>query len=149
MSTYLGIDPGGSGALVLLGKAGKWIAHKRLCETERDVAVWLAAHRDSIAFAFIERVAGFKGQAAGGAFKFGRSYGFCRGLLVANRIAFESIPPGNWMKKLGMIAPTGTPKVERKRRLKARAQELWPLVKITNAEADAGLIAEVCRRART
>lgn len=144
--SYLGIDPGGSGALVLLDERMKWVGSVRLKATERDVETWLRAHRDDIAHAVLERVASFPGQGVSSTFKFGQSYGFCRGLLVAFRIPFEAVPPGSWMRSMGLIAPKGTPKVDRKRRLKARAQELWPDAPITNAEADAALIAEFCRR---
>lgn len=135
---YLGIDPGGSGGVALVGPsfAQAW----KLDQTEADVADILRSHRGAILKAYIEAVGAFPGQGVVSSFTFGRSYGFLRGLLVALQIPFEEIRPQKWQKFMGCL--TGGDK----NISKAKAQQLWPHLKITHATADALLIGEACRR---
>jgi len=62
------------------------------------------------------------------------------GHLEALKIAHELITPQSWMKALGCMTG-GDKKIS-----KAKAQALFPQLKITNDMADALLIAEYCRR---
>ena len=135
-------------------------------------------HDGSNVFAVIEKVGGYAGDRASGGngpamFKFGMSYGGLRMALVAAGIPFDEVTPQTWQKGLG-IAPRrphtktrevqikkgknkgkwrterygGETDTEFKNRLKAKAQQLFPTVKVTLAVADALLIAEYCRRKR-
>ena len=69
-----------------------------------------------------------------------QSYGFLRGLLRAFAIPFDRIEPRQWQD--AMECRTGGDK----NISKAKAQQLWPELKITHAIADALLLAECCRR---
>jgi len=153
---YLGIDPGQSGGIAVLGANG---AHEAwpMPKTERDV--WMLLDENiggpiSVLddFALIEAVHSFPGQGVASSFKFGMSYGGLRMALTAAGIPFEEITPQQWQRALG-IKPRqrkkGESKTQFKNRLKAKAQQLFPDVKMTLAICDALLIAEVCRRMRT
>lgn len=150
----IGIDPGGSGAVAWIRDCNK-PGFVKLSETEHDVARLARdlgeaiAQRDGDGFAVIEKVGSMPGQGVASSFKFGQSYGFCRALLIANRIPFEAVPPQSWKRAFGLIRRSKTEsKTELKRRSKAKAQELFPGVKVTNANAEALLLAEFCRRTR-
>ena len=75
-------------------------------------------------------------------FTFGGSFRSLKVHLQWAGIPFDEVTPRKWQKALG-CASGGDKKVT-----KARAQELFPTVRMTHAIADAYLIAEYCRRAR-
>lgn len=145
---YLGIDPGASGGIAVLTND-----HARcfpMPGTARDL--WELLKPDGgIGFAAIEKVGGYVGEKQPGSrmFEFGRNYGECLMALAAAGIPHEEVPPRRWQQAL-RIAPRkkDESKTLWKNRLKARAQQLFPSVKVTLAVADALLIAEYCRRFR-
>lgn len=144
---FLGIDPGGSGAVVALAgqytfEDGSRIAVQRLDSTEKDVSDFIKEHSHET-FAYLERAQSMPKQGVVSSFKFGVSYGFLRGCLVSHGIAFEEIGPRKWQTALGCLSGGD------KNVTKARAQQLFPGIKVTHHIADALLIAEFCRRART
>ena len=148
---YLGIDPGASGGLASIVTEGGATA---MPATERDVwewiRLWSSVGGKGNAFAVIEKVGGYIAGAAhpGSAmFKFGQSYGGLRMALVAAGIPFDEITPQRWQKEIGIAPRKQTEsKGQFKNRLKAKAQQLFPKVKVTLATADALLIAEYARR---
>lgn len=142
--TIVGIDPGKSGGMAFLcnGNVGAF----KLNETERDIDTQLNACLPldgPPAFAFIERVHSSPQMGVKSAFSFGQSYGFLRGLLIAQGIPFETITPAKWQRAMGCLSKGD------KNVTKARAQELFPAIKVTHAIADALLIAEYGRRLRS
>lgn len=134
----LGIDPGASGGIARIGLGGIATATK-MPETERDMWELFAAHARPD-FAVIERVHSMPKQGVSSSFKFGRNYGFLRGCLIASGIAFEEVAPQVWQKVLGCLS-RGDKNVT-----KAKAQQLFPAIKVTHAIADALLLAEYARR---
>ncbi len=139
-SVFIGIDPGQSGGIAVHAE-GCSFAYK-MPDTEADTAELLgeiAAHGGK-PLCFIEAVHSMPKQGVASSFKFGRSYGFLRGLLIGLKIPFEEITPQTWQKE--MNCRTGGDKNVSK----AKAQQLWPELKITHALADALLIAECARR---
>ncbi|HEX5137386.1 MAG TPA: hypothetical protein VFY93_10455 [Planctomycetota bacterium] len=175
---YLGLDPGASGGIALLDKDGKPLLTVKCPETERDLwDVVNGAVRDHCVGvgvrAFIERVSSGPGQGVAAMFSFGMSYGALRMALVAAGIPFELVTPQKWQEGFGLpklpkmpprLAPGASKeeieankkaqkersaaKRDKKNALKARAQQLFPSVKVTHATADALLIAEWGRRNR-
>jgi hypothetical protein len=153
--TWLGLDPGASGGLALLGWDGSVETFALANATDRQVWDWLILIKPS--FAAIEKVGGYigVGQPGSAMFQFGRSTGKLIGFLVAADIPFEEVPPQRWQRDLG-ITPrkkaskkgAGESKTEFKRRLRSRAEALFPKARITNDVADSLLIAEWCRRSR-
>lgn len=143
MKLYIGIDPGASGGIGFVPEHGKPWATK-MPGTERDLFDALVdATRDHDCRALIEQVASSPQMGVVSAFTFGRSFGSLRMALIAAGIPFESITPAKW--QAAMRCRTGGDKNVSK----ARAQELFPTLKITHAIADALLIAEHARRSAT
>lgn len=153
MTTILAIDPGSSGGICIADHDG--IDCWPMPKTERDVWNLLQTQLRTADVepwhAFIEDVHAMPQQGVSSTFKFGVSYGFLRGLLVASRIPFAEVRPRTWQKALG-IAPArasaaktqserGKLQREHKNRLKAKAQQMYPDLRITLATADAVLLA--------
>jgi crossover junction endodeoxyribonuclease RuvC len=149
---YIGIDPGASGGIACIWESGQAEAWSFKDCTEADIY-----HRirefgrlpladdwyGTDVFACIEKVGPMPGNGVTGMFKFGRSYGFLRGLLIALQICFDEVAPQTWQKSLGCMSKGD------KNVTKAKAQQLFTQLKITHATADALLIAEFARRSRT
>lgn len=133
----IGIDPGQSGGIVLLSDS--WILPHKMPETERDI-VDLLEETKPPRFAFIEFVHSMPRQGVASSFKFGRGYGFLRGVLSALSIPFEDVTPQKWQKEMRCLTK-GDKNVSR-----AAAQRLWPEIRWTHAISDAALIAEYGRR---
>jgi hypothetical protein len=138
---FIGIDPGQSGGIAITRLGGYAEAFK-MPDTEADTAELLRDLKERADFALcaIESVHSMPKQGVASSFKFGRSYGFLRGLLIGLQIPFEEITPQVWQKE--MNCRTGGDKNVSK----SKAQQLWPNLKITHALADALLIAEALRR---
>ncbi len=137
---YMGVDPGMSGAVALVSRhAVKAFPFKKL--TERDI--WETFHGAGADFALLEQVHSMPKQGVASSFKFGRSYGFLRCCLVASGVPFEEITPVKW-QTLMRCRTRGDKNIT-----KARAQQLFPAIKVTHAIADALLLAELCKRIKT
>lgn len=137
---FLGIDPGASGGIAFLSSIDAEAQATKMPETERDAWLAISTWELSKAFAIIEAVHSMPKQGVASSFKFGRSYGFLRGCLIASGIPFEEVTPQRWQKELGCMSKGD------KNVTKARAQQLFPGLKITHATADALLLAEYARR---
>ena len=142
---FIGIDPGKSGAIAAIDEGGNFVACVKLKETEQDIWTWIVkelgmGYGKPGHFAVLEKVGAMPRQGLSSTFKFGASYGFCRGVLTANRIRFEEVTPAKWQGVL-KCRSKGNKNVT-----KAAAQRLFPSVKITHAIADALLLAEYARR---
>jgi crossover junction endodeoxyribonuclease RuvC len=140
----IGIDPGKSGGLVAIHPDGEVEAWK-MPATERDIWSFFGDFNRSLGrlppvFAAIEKVHSMPGQGVASCFAFGMGYGGLRMALIAAGIPFETVTPQKWQKALGCLSKGD------KNVTKARAQELFPAIKVTHAIADALLIAEYCRR---
>ena len=137
---YLGLDPGKSGAIVAID--GGDISFIKNDNTERDLSDWLddLLHPYKDARATIEQVHSMPKQGVASSFKFGQSYGFLRGLLIAHRIAFETVTPSKWQGYM-KCRTKGNKNIT-----KAKAQELFPAHKWTHATSDAVLLAEYGKR---
>lgn len=136
---FLGVDPGQSGAVVALDEMGHVVRVVKNDTTERDLFAAFCGYETEVA-AIIERVHSMPRQGVASSFKFGVSYGFLRGCLIASGAIFEERTPQVWQRVMGCLSHGD------KNVTKARAQQLFPSAKITHATADAFLIAEFCRR---
>lgn len=150
--TIIGIDPGKSGGLALLHGEEVIDTEKLDGMTEGDLAIlidkWNCEHYRC--YAFMEKVNAGPKMASSAAFKFGRNVGMLHMAFVFAGVRLEFITPQKWQKELGLIVKgrgLGQDDTAKKNRNKARAQELFPGIKITHAIADALLIAEYGRRA--
>jgi len=144
---FAGLDPGASGGLGLLSADGQFEAAYPWPGTEREVYDLLAEYAPFLRHACLEVASSRPGQGVATTFAFGRAYGLLRGFLIALAIPFEDVAPSRWTKGLGVHVKRGTATYsERKTLHRQRAQQWFPRLKLTNATADAILIAEFCRR---
>ncbi len=114
---------------------------------------------DAYVFCVIEKVHSMPGQGVSSSFKFGGNYFGLRMALIGNSIPFDECSPQRWIMYYGMkkkIIGTETDekgkkenileaKTDWKRRLRQKAEQLFPEVKMTNYIADALLIANYCK----
>lgn len=162
----LGIDPGLSGGIAKLKQDGsRWLPSAiQMPGTEKAIADYLwsmyleAKESDVEILCFLEqvqvmpairrvktkdgiqRIEANPGIASTA--KFMQGYGFLRGCLITIGIPVEDIRPQAWQRFLGCMT-RGNKNVS-----KAKAQQLFPTLRITHAIADALLIAEAGRKIR-
>lgn len=139
--TFIGIDPGQSGGIAKLTTDGTGYIAYKMPETEKDIWELLSTVMGP-SFCLIERVHSMPKQGVTSSFTFGMGYGALRMALVGLSIPFETVNPQAWQKGLGCLSKGN------KNTTKARAQQLFPSIKVTHAIADALLIAEWARRSR-
>jgi hypothetical protein len=141
----IGIDPGCAGGIAEVDELGLPSRFWKMPETDADLwAIMLALVRTETwpikAFAMIELVRSSPQMGVVSAFTFGRGVGRLRMALTAAGIGFEEVSPAKWQREIGCLSKGD------KNVTKAKAQELFPNIKITHAIADALLIAEYARR---
>ena len=142
MKNFIGIDPGVGGGIAMISD-GHAFTHKLKDSTERDTWDFLLqcyAGEESECFAIIEKVHSSPQMGVVSAFTFGRSLGFLRGVLIAAEIRFDEVSPQKWQKHMGCLSKGD------KNVTKARAQQVFPKVKVTHANADCLLLAEYARQ---
>jgi len=174
---YIGVDPGLSGGIGVIreefslhgtNNIGTKAEAFKMPATEMDLyellkkfASWGHLAFKNPIFCYLEKAQAFPGgikfvkcprcsamlktkQAQGvvSTGKFLQQYGTIRGILTALHIPFETITANTWQKALG-CQTRGDKNIS-----KAKAQQLFPDIKVTHAKADALLIAEFCRRMR-
>lgn len=147
MSYRIGIDPGASGAIVIMDACWmliEWAAMptQRIGTATRVNAPALAAMLQDFdaAHAYVEQVASRPGQGVASMFSFGHSAGVAMGVLGALQITTTMVTPQSWKKRAGLIG-------QDKDAARSRAIQLWPdwraldLKGKGQALADAALIA--------
>ena len=145
----IAIDPGESGGVASLDAMGR-VTAEGMPATEGDILELLMTHKhvhqlermDLVAV--MEEVGGYCGQACPGSamFNFGRNFGFLLGVLQATGWRVVLVKPQKWQKVLGLGTKSGLTKTQWKNKLKERAQQLHPSLKVTLQTADALLILE-------
>lgn len=88
------------------------------------------------------------GQPGSRMFTFGEGYGFLKGVIMSRKIPLHLVRPQDWIKVLGLGKKGGLTTTQWKNKLKAKAQMLFPEVKVTLAISDALLILEYAKRIR-
>jgi hypothetical protein len=158
---WLGIDPGMHGGIAL-NCEGTLLVWK-MPQTDDDLVNLIEDIQVSygIDFCVLEEVGARPTQISGPngsmvnvqgvtqTWNFAQNYGVIRGVLAALKVKRQYVRPQNWQKLLGIPPRRKDPKetqTEWKNRLRAKAQELFPGVKIILEVADAALISEVARR---
>lgn len=150
MNTLIAIDPGKSGGIAIRHHDGT-VDTAKMPETVGDLIEFFeevvkAHYHDEFEppVAIVEDVPPFAGKAQSGssAFKLGRNVGQIEGVLQALNLRVEKVRPTTWQKALGLGSRNGATPTEWKNKLKSRAQELRPELKLTLATCDAVLILE-------
>lgn len=96
---YIGIDVGKKGGFAIIGECGVTV-----CPWDDDkfaMAMGLEA-RNSECVACVEQVHAMPKQGVSSTFAFGRAAGFIEGVLTANRIPFQLVPPKKWKKEYSL-----------------------------------------------
>lgn len=144
MATIIGIDPGLSGGIAVLGAEKDCaLPFSTMSETEEFLIDLIKSESISLFKAFVEEPPVFFQGAGGGLAsqaKLHRNLGQYEGLLMGVGIPFETISPKKWQKGLPGLAKLKG--VERKRALKNLAVQRYPQLKPTLKTCDAILIAE-------
>ena len=142
----LGIDPGASGALVVLDndQPVEWMemptyqpsSHRKVNCAE--LSAWI--DNLQVEKAFIEQVHAMPGQGVSSMFYFGHSVGSVMGVLGALKIPVKEIRPVVWKKRAGLLNTD-------KDAARSKAINIWPKWRALDkkikgqALADAALIA--------
>lgn len=143
---YIGIDPGSSsGGMAFVGNIRYApIRFKDITEKELCLRIKEFTRSPFRVYAILERAQPMPGQGISSTSKFMDNYGMLRGFLMALDIPFKIIRPQVWQKHYSMKKRKGETQTAWKQRLRQRAQELYPNIKITAETADALLIANYC-----
>jgi len=143
------IDPGVGGGIAYIDTDGS-VHALPMPETDRDICDQLqvlALAGGKTATCYIEELPKFGGVMSRSAmFTMARNYGLLLGILTAYRVRVVQISPKRWQGVLGGLGNKADHGTDWKRRLKARAQELYPTIDVTFKTADALLILEAARQ---
>lgn len=146
----IGIDPGVSGAIVLLDdklQPVEWLrmpvmkegksSRVNAAELVREIDAWRFSHDLT---AYVESVHAFRGQGVTSCFNFGHSAGVIAGVLAALEIPTVMVTPQKWKKRASLI---GTEKDAARSKAILRWPKWRELDKIGagQAYADAAFIA--------
>ena len=148
---YIGIDPGcASGAISIeLNGVTRVTSMSKLTEHDiKDVFLNLKKENPNEEFfAVIEEIGAMPGDGRSSLAKFVGNWAFIRGVLSALNIPFERPRPQVWMRelKIGVRDKTLTTS-QWKAQLRAKAQHLYPDLKILADQGDAVLIMEYAKR---
>lgn len=141
--TIVGIDPGKSGGLAWSVNNGP-VAAVPMPDNAHELAdILCELDTEGPLVVYLEEVGGYIGGAGntGSAmFTFGRNFGEIIGVCAAMKFPLHLVRPQVWQKALGLGNSAGMTKTQWKNKLKARAMQLYPDVKITLKNADALLI---------
>lgn len=139
----LGIDPGASGGLVLLeSKAGEpptLVSAVKMPDTLRGI--FEAVCDTSADTVLIEQVGAMPTDGRSSLFKFATNYGCLQMAAVAACFPLQFVRPALWQQAIGCKRLKNEAKTKHKARMRHKAQLLFPQIRITNALADAALIA--------
>lgn len=145
MSKFIiGIDPGASGGIAVLNDTHRVVEVANMPDTPLDILEFLRRYDPSDTVVYLEDVGrGMPGQSSSATAKFARHNGHLEMALLALQIPAVKVLPSRWERTYGLGSSSAYGKEEWKRRLKMKAQELFPDLgkKVTLKTCDALLIA--------
>lgn len=146
----IGIDPGCSGAVVVLNASGQYqnsIAMPTLKVGTKTrvngaaVASFLRAFDLNVAEAFLEQVGAMPGQGVSSMFTFGHAAGCVEGILQGLLIPYSLVTPQAWKKTAGLIGSD-------KDAARSRAIQLYPELRVLDQKAKGQAVADALLIAR-
>lgn len=140
----IGIDPGASGGIAVLNDTHRVVEVVNMPDTPLDILEFLRRYDPSDTVVYLEDVGkGMPGQSSSATAKFARHNGHLEMALLALQIPAVKVLPSRWERTYGLGSSSAYAKDEWKRRLKMKAQELFPDLgkKVTLKTCDALLIA--------
>lgn len=144
MSLILAVDPGISGALVILDCSGNYVDHllaptikigSRSRLNGAAISAWLKEHASDICHAYIEQVNAMPGQGVTSMFTFGHAAGYIEGIVTGANIPLTLVPPQTWKKHAGFIG-------QEKDAPRSRAVQLYPELRILDLKGKGQAIAD-------
>lgn len=142
----IGIDPGKSGGLTIYSISKNIIIESiSMPETMQELLTLLKIYSKN-SFCFLEKVQGLPGMSGSGMFTFGENYGHIAMALLSCKIPTETITPQKWQKEFQLGTKGKSTTSQWKNKLKQRAENLFPSIKITLSTSDSVLIMEYGRR---
>ncbi len=118
--------------------------------TDRDIFSFLESslHAPNGIDAYIEVLVKYTGRnmPSSAMAVYASNWGFIKGVLTALHFRIVLVRPQQWQKALGLGNSKGMTRTEWKNKLKQKAEQLYPNIKVTLATADALLILEAARR---
>ena len=138
--TILSIDPGANGGFAFRNEKG--VVSDKLPDTEGDINLMIEMFSvNGAGVCFLEDIVKYAGtnMPSSAMATYASSWGFLKGVLMAHGWRIILVKPQKWQKALSLGVSDGN-KTAWKNRLKARAQQLYPGIKVTLANADALLI---------
>ncbi|HEJ7039339.1 hypothetical protein I5N01_05460 [Serratia marcescens] len=146
----IGIDPGCSGAIVVLNSSGTY-QNAILTPTVKvgtktrvngaAIASFLRAFDLTGAEAFLEQVGAMPGQGVSSMFTFGHAAGVVEGILQGLLIPYSLVTPQAWKKTAGLIGSD-------KDAARSRAIQLYPSLRILDQKAKGQAVADALLIAR-
>lgn len=147
----IGIDPGASGAVVILSEAGNYVAHLDMPTIKigtksrvngAAVAAFVRQHvGEFTAHAYLEQVGAMPGQGVSSMFAFGHAAGLVEGVITGSGIPLTLVTPQAWKKHAGLI---GTDKDA----ARSRAIQLFPGLRVLDLKAKGQAVADALLIAR-
>jgi hypothetical protein len=149
----IAIDPGQSGGIAIqkssLGLAS--VEAHSMPKTEREIYELIDDAKNADVegtTAYLEDLVKYTGRnmPSSAMAVYASNFGFIKGVLTALKWRIVLVPPKEWQRKLGLGKAKGLTKTEWKNKLKQKAEELFPNIKVTLATADALLILEAAKK---
>lgn len=140
---FLAVDPGLTGALVILNEHGKYVDHLfmpgiKIGSKNRvngaAIVAWLEKW-PGLSHAYVENVHSMPKDGAARAFSFGHSAGVVHGIIAGMGIPLTMVTPQAWKKHTNLI---GTDKDI----ARSRATQLFPGLRILDTKAKGQAIAD-------
>ncbi|EAR1634042.1 crossover junction endodeoxyribonuclease RuvC [Salmonella enterica subsp. enterica serovar Minnesota] len=148
MAAVLGIDPGCSGALVVITPRGTYIDHLNMPTIKvgtksrvsgAAMAAWIRKYY--VSHAYLEHVGAMPGQGTASMFTFGHAAGVVEGILQGLNIPYTLVTPQAWKKSAGLIGSD-------KDAARSRAIQLYPELRALDAKAKGQAISDALLIAR-
>jgi crossover junction endodeoxyribonuclease RuvC len=147
---YVGIDPGADGGIATITVGEKEIATAWPYSNEKLVELCFAIadiSGEMKVTTCLEKVGAMPGQGVTSMFNFGKNVGFIEGVLSANYIPYQTVPPQKWKKEYSISSD--------KNKSIEVCKKLFPSVNLKRTDkckkdhdgmAEALLMAEYARR---
>jgi hypothetical protein len=104
--TFIGIDPGQSGAIAVIAADGS------VCTGAYDKSLYIdalnAAMLDDKVLAIVEHVSSMPKQGVASTFKFGTNFGWIQGVLDAIGVPYELVRPQKWKRAFSCTSDKNT-----------------------------------------
>ena len=127
-ATWIGIDPGASGAMTLLSKSEviSVLEFKEvgLIGYVKALEVWI--HEYDIQAICIEKVSAMPGQGVTSMFSFGQRFGELIGMCVALKLPIQFANPKDWQKELKIKTQDKLSKPEKKKAIANAISLMYP-----------------------